>query len=105
MFSERKLTHHILHVLARQPEHGFQTAQIIKDRAPGLLDGRESLLYPTLYGLENDGTIESYLQTEEGRQVRYYRLTQKGRGKAVRVEDKTLEHGLNTQWATEGGRG
>ena len=105
MFSERKLTHHILHVLARQPEHGFQTAQIIKDRAPGLLDGRESLLYPTLYGLENNGTIESYLQTEEGKSVRYYRLTEKGRGKAARVEEKTEDRAASGKLASEGGHG
>ena len=105
MFSERTLIHHILRVLARQPEHGYQTAQIIKGRAPGLLDGRESLLYPTLYGLENDGTIESYLQTEDGKSVRYYRLTEKGRGKAARIEARDEERRVSGDFATEGGRG
>ncbi len=63
LFHEQKIEHHILHVLSRQPEHGYRIAQAIKSRAQGLIDGQESMLYPVLYSQEHQGIIESYLQT------------------------------------------
>ena len=86
MFRDRKIMDEVLCVLARQPEYGYRIAQVIKGRVAGLLDGQESLLYPALYQHESDGTVESYMVREDGRVHRYYRLTEKGKGKVARVE-------------------
>jgi len=69
----------VLEVLARQPSHGYHIAQKIKQSSNGLLDFKEGTLYPALHKLENEGSVESYEGTENGRARRYYRITQSGR--------------------------
>ena len=69
----------ILEVLAKEPSHGYRIAQKIKQRSDGLLDFKEGTLYPALHKLENEGSVESYEGVENGRQRRYYRITQQGR--------------------------
>ena len=69
----------VLEVLARQPSHGYHIAQTIKQSSNGLLDFKEGTLYPALHKLENEGSVESYEGTENGRARRYYRITQSGR--------------------------
>jgi PadR family transcriptional regulator PadR len=44
------------------------------------LDFKEGTLYPALHKLESDGLVESYDSIEKGRQRRYYRITEAGRG-------------------------
>jgi DNA-binding PadR family transcriptional regulator len=88
MFRDQKIQRHILHVLARQPDHGYSIAQQIIARAKGLLDGQESLLYPALYQHEADGTIESYMTQSDGHALRYYRLTEKGTAVVAKEEDR-----------------
>ena len=69
----------VLEVLARHPSHGYLIAQKIKQSSNGLLDFKEGTLYPALHKLENEGSVESYEGTENGRTRRYYRITQSGR--------------------------
>jgi PadR family transcriptional regulator, regulatory protein PadR len=69
----------ILKALVREPSHGYRIAQEIKDRSQGVLDFKEGTLYPALHKLENDGLVESYDATENGRLRRYYRITTAGR--------------------------
>lgn len=71
----------ILHVLSQGPNHGYQIAKQIKQESAGVLDFKEGTLYPTLHGMEKKGLIEAYSQIENGRERRYYRLTDKGRRK------------------------
>jgi PadR family transcriptional regulator PadR len=68
----------ILHTLRSRAQHGYQIAQDIKRRSAGVLDFKEGTLYPTLHNLEQQGYIESYSETENGRVRRYYRLTERG---------------------------
>ena len=70
----------ILEALAHQPSHGYLIAQKIKERTQGVLDFKEGTLYPALHKLENEGSVESYEGTENGRARRYYRITKSGRG-------------------------
>ena len=70
----------ILEALIREPSHGYRIAQRIKERSEGVLDFREGTLYPALHKLENEGLVESYEGVENGRQRRYYRITESGRG-------------------------
>ena len=68
----------ILQVLASGPKHGYRIAQDIKARSGGELEFAEGTLYPALHAHENHGLIESYQRRENGRQRRYYRLTETG---------------------------
>jgi PadR family transcriptional regulator PadR len=70
----------ILEALEHEPKHGYLIAKRIKERSRGILDFKEGTLYPALHKLENDGLVESYEGTENGRQRRYYRIAQAGRG-------------------------
>ncbi|MCU0511335.1 MAG: PadR family transcriptional regulator [Anaerolineae bacterium] len=68
----------ILHVLAQGANHGYRIAGHIKEQSSGVLDFKEGTLYPTLHALEQQGLIESFKEMENGRERRYYRLTQRG---------------------------
>ncbi|MEP7366496.1 MAG: PadR family transcriptional regulator [Acidobacteriota bacterium] len=70
----------ILEALVREASHGYRIAQRIKERSEGVLDFKEGTLYPALHKLENEGLVESYEGTENGRARRYYRITKVGRG-------------------------
>ncbi len=69
----------VLHVLAEGQNHGYQIAKLIKERSEGLLDFKEGTLYPTLHSLEKQKLIESYSEKVDGRNRRYYRITEGGR--------------------------
>jgi PadR family transcriptional regulator, regulatory protein PadR len=70
----------ILESLAHEPSHGYRIAQRIKERSKGVLDFKEGTLYPALHKLENEGLVKSYEGVENGRQRRYYRITESGHG-------------------------
>jgi len=76
----------ILEAIEREPEHGYRIAQRIKQRSKGVLDFKEGTLYPALHKLENEGSVESYEATEQGRMRRYYRITKTGR--AILAKDR-----------------
>jgi PadR family transcriptional regulator PadR len=69
----------ILHTLRSRTQHGYQIVQEIKRRSAGVLDFKEGTLYPALHNLEQQGFVESYNETENGRVRRYYKLTERGR--------------------------
>jgi transcriptional regulator len=79
----------ILHTLSDGPKHGYRIAKDIKSQSQGVLDFKEGTLYPTLHGLEKQGLIEAFTEIENGRERRYYRLTDSGRD--------ALDHELK-QW-------
>ncbi len=68
----------ILQNLRRGPNHGYRIAQDIKKTSKGVLDFKEGTLYPALHGLEAKGLITSSTRMENGRERRYYKLTEKG---------------------------
>jgi len=70
----------ILKVLAREPMHGFGTAQRIQQLSDDVLSVGEGSLYPALFRLQDRGWLESeWRQSEHNRRARYYRLTRAGR--------------------------
>ena len=79
----------ILHTLADGPKHGYRIAKEIKTQSQGVLDFKEGTLYPTLHGLEKQELVAAYSEIENGRERRYYRLTDSGR--------EALDHELN-EW-------
>ena len=88
-----RLHDQILEALLAGPEFGYPLARTIKQRAPGLLDNQEALIYPALHELENDGLIFSYELTAQGRTRRYYKLTERGVKRALEEGEKSVEKG------------
>jgi PadR family transcriptional regulator PadR len=81
----------ILEALVRQPSHGYRIAQRIKERSQGVLDFKEGTLYPALHKLENEGSVESFEEVENGRPRRYYRITKPGRAMLEKDRAEWLE--------------
>ena len=82
----------ILEALIQEPSHGYRIAQRIKERSEGVLDFREGTLYPALHKLENEGMVESFNGAENGRNRRYYCITESGRGMLTRDRAEWRAH-------------
>ncbi len=71
----------ILKLLAQEVKmYGYQLTQRAKELTQGELEMTEGALYPLLHKLEGDGIIYSELQNVNGRDRKYYLLTEKGKG-------------------------
>jgi PadR family transcriptional regulator, regulatory protein PadR len=69
----------ILSLLAERPMYGYEMAQQLEERSGGYFEMKEGLLYPTLHRMQKDGWLSSTWQAVDGRQRKYYSLTQAGR--------------------------
>jgi PadR family transcriptional regulator len=87
----------ILETLAHGPDHGYSIAQRIRQRSEGVLEFREGTLYPALHKLQQEGSVESYEEIENGRTRRYYRITRAGRSALAksRVEWERMSRAVN----------
>ncbi len=65
----------VLAVLSGGDAYGYSLTQRVKER----LDISESTLYPVLRRLERDGCLRVYDRPFQGRNRRYYAITQAGR--------------------------
>ena len=65
-----------LAVISREPQgtYGYKITQDVR----GALDISESTLYPVLRRLQKDDCLEVYDMHIEGRNRRYYKITEKG---------------------------
>jgi PadR family transcriptional regulator, regulatory protein PadR len=70
----------ILKVVAVEPVHGYAIAQRLQQISRDIVQVPGGSLYPALHRLENRGLLKSdWKETESGRDVKFYRLTRKGR--------------------------
>ncbi|MBA5247806.1 helix-turn-helix transcriptional regulator [Marnyiella aurantia] len=70
----------ILKLLVKEVKmYGYQLTQRAKELTKGELEMTEGALYPLLHKLENDGIIYSEIMNVNGRDRKYYLLTEKGR--------------------------
>lgn len=70
----------ILKTLDLEPLHGWAVSKRIQLLSHGALEVNQGSLYPALYRLRDRGLIESeWSVSEEGRRVKVYALTRKGR--------------------------
>ena len=70
----------VLKTLDLEPLHGWAISKRIQLLSRDVLEVNQGSLYPALYRLRDRGLIESeYAQSEEGRPVKVYSLTRKGR--------------------------
>ena len=67
----------VLAVLSKGDQYGYTLTQQVKN----VLDVSESTLYPVLRRLQKDNSLETYDGPYQGRNRRYYRITEEGREK------------------------
>lgn len=75
----RDATFHILLALAREERHGYGIIQRVREMTDGAVRLGPGTLYGALDRLTNEGQVAATrTETVEGRERRYYRLTDKG---------------------------
>ena len=68
----------LLSLLSEQDRYGYEIIRILAERSDQTFSFKEGTLYPILHKLEKDGNVRSYLMENEGRQRRYYAITERG---------------------------
>ena len=81
----------VLKLLSKEGKmYGYQMTQKAKELTQGELEITEGALYPILHKLEADGIIESEIVITNGRERKYYFLTEKGKDIQVEKEQEVL---------------
>lgn len=77
-------------LLLNGPAHGHQIGKHIERTTNDFLQMQHGSLYPALHRLERKGWVTSKWETgpDRNREFKYYRLTQKGKGRLVVEESK-----------------
>lgn len=65
----------VLSIVLQEDTYGYQISQQIKT----IVDLKESTLYPVLRRLQESGYLDTYDQAYQGRNRRYYHITEKGK--------------------------
>ena len=77
----------ILKVIALGPLHGYAIAQRLRQISREVVQVQQGTLYPALHRLENRGFLAAdWKMSETNREVKFYRLTAKGRAHLAREE-------------------
>ena len=91
----------VLFLLGEGDAHGYQLAQLIKERSGGILSVQEGSFYPLLYRLADDGFItgkETFVKMKSGRsRMRImYHLEPAGRERlrVLREEYEAVHRGI-----------
>ena len=88
----------VLKLLSKEMKmYGYQMTQRAKELTKGELEMTEGALYPILHKLESEGIIFSEIQNINGRDRKYYFLTEKGKKQQLEqeVEMKSYLFNLN----------
>ncbi|MGT2910309.1 PadR family transcriptional regulator [Streptococcus cameli] len=78
----------ILAIVSEQDSYGYEISQTIKLVAPI----RESSLYPILKKLEQSERVTTYSQEHQGRQRKYYAITETGREYLLYLKEEWDNH-------------
>lgn len=68
----------LLSLLINQDCYGYEIIKLLEERSDNTFSFKEGTLYPVLHKLENEGYIRSYYREKDGRQRRYYTITDRG---------------------------
>nr|WP_025701430.1 helix-turn-helix transcriptional regulator [Paenibacillus forsythiae] len=68
----------LLTLLSRQPLYGYEMLRELERRSEGVFSLKEGTLYPILHSMEGEGWVEAYWEAVNGRNRKYYRITDKG---------------------------
>jgi len=83
----------LLCVIARQPMYGYQIIKELDSRSHGYFKFKEGTLYPALHRLEKVGLARGEWRTlPNGRQRRYYHITEKGLNVLVAKRGQWLDY-------------
>ena len=86
----------ILKLLASEVKmYGYQLTQRAKELTKGEMEMTEGALYPFLHKLENEGVIYSEMQQVNGRDRKYYLLTEKGKKQQALQEEEMKSYLFN----------
>lgn len=86
----------ILKLLAKEVKmYGYQITQRTKELTQGELEMTEGALYPLLHKLEAEGMIKSEIQKINGRDRKYYLLTEKGKKQQATQEEEMKNYLFN----------
>ena len=86
----------ILKLLASEVNmYCYQLTQRAKELTKGELEMTEGALYPLLHKLENEGVIYSEMQQVNGRDRKYYLLTEKGKKQQALQEEEMKSYLFN----------
>ena len=68
----------VMSVLENNDLYGYRIIRELEIRSENAFEMSEGTLYPILHALEKEGCLESYRETFDGRERKYYHLTEKG---------------------------
>lgn len=78
----------VLAILAGEDEYGYSLTQQVRE----VMDISESTLYPVLRRLQKGGYLTTYDQPYQGRNRRYYRITESGRSKYEELLEEWVDY-------------
>ncbi len=70
--------------------YGYEITQKVKELSDGTFHLAEGSLYPALYKLEAEGSVETSTEIVEGRVRKYYALSAEGETKALKKIEEAV---------------
>ena len=89
----------VLAVVMLEDTYGYKLTQEVKQ----IMDVSESTLYPVLRRLQKDGYLRTYDKTFQGRNRRYYTVTEKGREQFQQFYDQWKRMRVKIDEVMDGG--
>ena len=90
----------VLAVLSHGDTYGYVLTQSVKQT----MDISESTLYPVLRRLQKDGCLETYDQPFQGRNRRYYHITEAGQNRLEKARTEWTDYKRRVDAMLSGGR-
>lgn len=89
----------VLSVLDREDAYGYKLTQEVRQA----MDISESTLYPVLRRLQKDGDLVTYDEPFQGRNRRYYKITDSGVHKLELYRDEWEDYKMRVDSVLKGG--
>ena len=91
----------VLAIVKKEDTYGYEITRVLKNE----LDVSESTLYPVLRRLQKDECLEVYDKSYDGRNRRYYKVTEKGMAQLNLYKIEWKNYSSKIQDIFEGGVG
>lgn len=90
----------ILSILKKGDNYGYKLIKEVQIVSDGALQWKEGSLYPVLTKLEKNKIISSYIQKEQGRNRKYYRINQEGYRLLEKIQQEwnSINQIMNQLW-------
>ena len=89
----------VLSILEKEDAYGYQISQVIKQ----VSNTKDSALYPVLKRLQEQSYLTAYDQPFQGRNRRYYKITEKGREQYHALAEEWTAYRTAVEQIIEGG--